>query len=160
MYMATSWAPFKRSLHTNREGSGLGGVLSEPLEVLAPAASTCRVTSKHHLTVASFGLQGELDAATAGEVRVMLSAAAEEAVVLFDLSDITRVDFEGVALLRDAIRTVHEHGGRVAITRPWRLARALMSLVGAQGLVLFALSSAGALAWLQEHAITQTDIWV
>ena len=129
--------------------------LSEPIEDAAIAPSNCLVTAKHQRNVAVFCLQGELDLATSKQVRILLAASVEEAAVLLDLGDLTVVDLEGVAILRDVIRCVYEHGGQVAIARPWRLAGALPGLLDAEGLVLVALSAASGIAWLGEHPVQE-----
>jgi anti-anti-sigma factor len=126
-------------------------VRTEPIVPVAPNVSTCRVTSTCQLGVAIYGLHGELDSETAAEVRDMLSAIHEESEVVLDLRDVTTMDLEGVATLRGVIRSVHENGGRIAISRPWRLATVLLGLMDADGLVLVALSATGAVAWLDEH---------
>jgi anti-anti-sigma factor len=153
--MTISSAPFRRRQRSHGPRQQYDVTPTEPIEDAATAPSTCRVTSKHQGNVAVFGLQGELDLATSKEVRILLVAAVEEAAVLLDLGDVTMVDFDGVAILRDVIRCVHDHGGQVAISRPWRLARALLGLLDAEGLVLVALSATGGVAWLSEHPILE-----
>jgi anti-anti-sigma factor len=153
--MTISSAAFRRRQRSNGLRQQYDDTKTEPIEDAATASSTCRVTSKHQRNVAVFGLQGELDLVTSKEVRGLLGAAVEEAAVLLDLSDVTVVDLEGVAILRDVIRCVYEHDGQVAISRPWRLARALLGLLDAEGLVLVALSAASGVAWLSEHPILQ-----
>jgi anti-anti-sigma factor len=153
MYMTISSAPFRRRQRSSGLGQrqGRDNTLNESCEDAAPAPSHCRVTSTVRGNVAVFGLQGELDQATSKEVRVLLSAAVEEAAVLLDLRDVTVADSEGVAVLRDVIRCVYENGGQVAISRPWRLARSLSDLLDAEGLVLVALAVEGGVTWLGEH---------
>jgi anti-anti-sigma regulatory factor len=97
---------------------------------------------------AIYTLDGELDSATAGEVRTMLADSREAPSVLLELTQVKTIDKDGMEVLRDVIYHVHGKGGRVAISRPWRLARSILGLVGTEGLVFLALSPAGALAWL------------
>jgi ABC-type transporter Mla MlaB component len=149
--MTISWVPLKRSLHANGSRRRQAALTPETIEVAPPMPSTCRVTMKPQLGVAVFGLLGELDATTAREVGVMLASAAGEANVLLDLTEIKVIDTEGVETLRDVIRCVHEQGGRVALSRPWRLAKPILGLVGTRGFVLLALSPAGAISWLDQH---------
>jgi anti-anti-sigma regulatory factor len=111
---------------------------------------TCRVTVTHPLGATVFGLNGVLDAATAPEVRAMLAAAVGETKVILDLTHVSDLDPEGSEIIRDVIGCVHEQGGRVAISRPWRLARALLGLVDTGGFVFLSLSPAGAIAWLNQ----------
>ena len=88
-------------------------------------------------------------------MRVLLEPAVGEATVLLDLTEVSVIDSEGLWALRDLIRCVHEQGGRVAICRPWRVAREVFGLVGAEGLVFLALSLPGAIAWFNQHPHTQ-----
>jgi anti-anti-sigma regulatory factor len=107
---------------------------------------------KPQLGVSVFGLLGELDSATADEVRVLLASAVGEAAVLLDLSEVRVIDASGVETLRDVIGSIHHQGGRSAISRPRRLAFSLLGLSGTKGLVFLALSPAGAIAWLDQHS--------
>jgi len=114
------------------------------------APSSCRVVAEHHLGTAVFHLQGEVDASTAGEVLVLLAIAIDEPAVVLDLCDVMLIDAAGVAILGDIMRSTHRQGGHVAIARPWQLAQSLQALVGSEGFVFAALSSAGAIAWLSD----------
>jgi anti-anti-sigma factor len=155
--MTISWAPLKRPLFSSSARHREGDLVREPFEVAGPAPSTCRVTTRPQLGVAVFGLDGELDAATAGEVRTMLAVAVGVAAVLLDLTDVLALDTEGVEILRDVIRCVHEHGGQVAISRPRRLAPKVSALVGTEGLLFLSLSLAAAEAWLVEHPFVEPN---
>jgi anti-anti-sigma factor len=117
-------------------------------DIEATSSSACRVTEVPNFGAATYHLQGELDATTAPQLQVALSGAAREPVVLLDLTDVSLIDAEGLNVLRNVIHRVHEQGGRVAISRPWRVASSILQLVGTEGFVFLALSPAGAIAWL------------
>jgi anti-anti-sigma factor len=110
--------------------------------------SSCRIMAETHSGTAVFRLKGKLDSVTAAEVSLALAPAAGEETVLLDLSDVAMIDAEGERALRDVIRSVHKLGGRVAISRPRRVADQIPHLLGAQGFVYLALSPASAIAWL------------
>jgi ABC-type transporter Mla MlaB component len=149
--MTTSWAPFMKWSAVMEAPRRRSRAKIEPVELARPSTSSFRVTSTYQLGVATYELHGEIDTTTAAQVSGMLSAVHEEPVVLLDMGHVTTVDLEGVAVLREVILNVHDHGGRVAISRPSRLATVLLGLIDANGLVLVALTSAGAIAWLDEH---------
>jgi anti-anti-sigma factor len=151
MAMTISWAPFKKWSDVMEAPRRRSRARIESIELAPPNISSFRVTSTYQLGVATYELQGEIDATTAVQVSGVLSAVHEEPVVLLDMGDVTTVDPEGVAVLREVILNVYDHGGRVAISRPSRLATVLLGLIDANGLVLVALTSAGAIAWLDEH---------
>ena len=112
--------------------------------------SSCRVVAEPDQDAAVFRLRGELDAATAGEVRVQLAAAVGEHSVVLDLTEVSLIDSAGVHALREVMRCIHERGGLVALVRPWRSAASVLELVGSVGFAFAALSSAGALMWLSD----------
>jgi anti-anti-sigma factor len=118
------------------------------LEYIAP--SSCRVVAEPDQDAAVFRLRGELDATTAGEVSVLLAAAAGEHSVVLDLTEVRFIDTSGLGALRDVMRRVHERGGLVALVRPWSSAASILELVGSVGFAFVALSSAGALRWLSD----------
>jgi ABC-type transporter Mla MlaB component len=126
------------------------------LEDTTPTDSTCRVTRTPLLGAAVFVLQGVLNTMTARDVCAMLAGAGGESTVLLDLNGVDSIDFEGMEMLREVIRSVHIQGGRVAISRPWRLSRSISGLIGTEGLVLLSLSPAGAVAWFDRHPYDQT----
>src|SRR5580698_10589762 len=99
--MTTSWAPFKRASFAIDIPGRRTRVRTEPIELAVASTSTFRVTADSQLGVAIYALQGQLDSVTADQARDMLSAVHEEPLVLLDLKDITKVDLEGVAVLRD-----------------------------------------------------------
>jgi hypothetical protein len=68
-----------------------------------------------------------------------------------DLTAVSIIDCAGVEILRDVIHGVHEQGGHVGISRPWRLSRAIGALVGAEGFVFISLACAGAIDWFHER---------
>ena len=152
--MTIDWTRWRERTQSTGWNFFAGHPSAEEIEVVPLPSSTCRVTSRPHQGSAVFGLQGELDVATSGEVRGMLSSAIGEAEVVFDLTEVTVVDVEGVEALRDVIRCVHEEGGRIAISRPWRLARPILDLIGVDGLVYLALSPLGATEWFNQHPRT------
>jgi anti-anti-sigma factor len=119
-----------------------------PIEAIA--SSSCRVVAEPHQDAAVFRLQGELDATTADEVRMLLAVAIGKSAVVLDLTEVSLIDTAGVNALREVMRSVHEQGGRVAIARPWRVAKSVLGLVGGVGYVFAALSSAGAISWLSD----------
>jgi len=88
----------------------------------------------------------------------MLAAAVGVAEVLLDLTDVLALNVEGVDVLRYVIGRVHEHGGQVAISRPWRLSTKVSALVGTEGLTFLSLSPAAAIAWLAEHPLVDTTV--
>jgi len=132
----------------NRSGPELSLTDQGVVGTIAP--SSCRVVAEHHLGAAVFHLQGELDATTAAEVRVLLAIAIDEHAVVLDLADVVLIDAAGVAILGDVMRSIHGQGGQAAISRPWWVAQSLQALVGSEGFVFAALSSAGAVAWLSD----------
>jgi hypothetical protein len=79
-----------------------------------------------------------------------LVAAEDEYAVVLDLFEVHPIDAEGLRVLSDVIRSVSAHGGLVAISRPWRIAKSILGLVGTEGLVYVALSLTGAVAWLSQ----------
>jgi len=90
--------------------------------------SSCRVVAEPDQDAAVFRLRGELDAATAGEVRVQLAAAVGEHSVVLDLTEVSLIDTAGVGALREVMRCIHERGGLVALVRPWRSAASVLEL--------------------------------
>jgi anti-anti-sigma factor len=114
------------------------------------APSSCRIVAEPDQDAAVFRLRGELDATTAGEVRVLLAPAIGEHSVVLDLTEVSLIDTAGVGALRDVMRCIHERGGLVALVRPWRAAASILELVGSVGFAFAALSSAGALVWLSD----------
>jgi anti-anti-sigma regulatory factor len=126
--------------------------LASLVEVSPVVPVSCRVSVQKQGDVAVYTLMGALVAATAPEVRVLLQPAEKEHLVLLDLADLTAIDQEGLAALQEAIRVVHEGGGRVAIARSWRQSMLTSGLVGSLGLVFVALSSSNGVAWLLEPA--------
>jgi anti-anti-sigma factor len=119
-------------------------VIAEP----PPVRSTCRISPASHLGIAVYSVEGQLDAVTAPDAFVSLSAAVGRPTVLLDLSGVTFLDAHGVTVLRDVIRRVHGQGGLIAIARPWHVAKPVLELVGMGGFVYLAVTAAGAIGWL------------
>ena len=129
----------------NLRSSRANALIEEP--VPGRVSSPCQVVVDHHVGAMVLHLQGDLDVSTADEFRSLLTVAKRDAVVL-DLTEASLIDEDGLRVLRDVIRGIHEHGGLVAISRPWRLAEVVSGLVGTDGLVFLAISTAGAISWL------------
>jgi len=136
----------RRSTHLDPVGSD---VLLGEIEVIPASHSTCRIDATSESGISLYALHGELDAATAGEVRSLLSSARNDSSVVLDLVGLTALDAEGVEVLREKICNVHLHGGRVAISRSWRLALQMTGLAGTKGLVFLSFSAAGSIAWME-----------
>jgi anti-anti-sigma factor len=146
--MRTRSTTLRRPGHVTGERLFPAPPLAELTDIEATSTSACLVTEVTHFGAATFHLQGELDATTAPQVQVALTGAVREPAVLLDLTGVSLIDAEGLNVLRNVIRHVHEQGGRVAISRPWRVASPVLQLVGTEGFVFLALSPAGAISWL------------
>ena len=151
--MTRSRVPLMRALSAGRVRHRESDLLNESIEITQSAPSTCRVTTKAELGISAFALPGECDASTAGDLRNMLASAVGDAAVLLDLTGVDVLDFDGVDVLRDVIGRVHQHGGQVAVSRPWHLSARASALVGTEGLTFLSLLPATGIVWLVEHPL-------
>jgi anti-anti-sigma factor len=120
-----------------------------PDETVATATSGARVAVGRYSGTAVLHIQGDLDARTAPAWRAELADAAGEVTVLFDLTGVRVIDSVGLGALLGAIRTIHEHGGRVAaVAGP--AATALLRDAGVDRLVFLADSPVAGLGWLHQ----------
>lgn len=80
----------------------------------------------------AFRIQGELDQATAPELREPLNAAIDDGVrsILIDLSDCAFIDSTGLSVIVHARTRVVEDGGRYEICCPDAQARRLLEITG------------------------------
>lgn len=119
----------------------------------------CRVNAGTYSGTAVFHLQGDLVAATAGELRRELAGAVGETAVLLDMTGVAFVDPVGLGVIMGVVRGVREQGGRVAIagadTRRG-VARALRT-AEADCLVRTADSPDRALEWLTSPVPSELD---
>ncbi|MHB1923746.1 MAG: STAS domain-containing protein [Acidimicrobiales bacterium] len=99
-----------------------------------------------------FHLRGHLDRASAAGLRIQLRAAVGESMVLFDLSGVLFIDSIGVGVLLGAIRSIHEHGGVVAIggADSRRGIWGVLQRAGVGRLAFLSESPAGAMHWLRQ----------
>jgi anti-anti-sigma factor len=132
-----------------RQAKGSSAPVAHRLDA-ARIRSTCQITSEPHLGAAVYFVRGQLDSTTAGAALGALAGAIGQPAVLIDLSGVTFMDGDGVAVIREVIHATHDQGGRVAIARPWRVATPVLTLVGMAGFVYLAQSAAGAVSWLSD----------
>ena len=81
-----------------------------------------------------------------------MSISTGESAVVLDLSEVNLIGAEGGVALRDVVHSVFLQGGRVAIARPWKIARPILSVVGIGGFVFLAITAASAVTWLNDPA--------
>ena len=111
--------------------------------------SSVRFSVTRYSGAAVFHVLGELDTATASELRAELAGAAGEAAVLLDLTGVRLIDSVGLGTLLGAIRAVHEQGGRVAAVGGPEATMALRA-AGVDRILFLADSPGAGLRWLLE----------
>lgn len=118
----------------------------------AESSSASPVTAGSFAGTAVFHLQGDLDRGSAAGLRIKLQAAVGESMVLFDLTGVVFIDSIGVGVLLGAIRSIHEHGGVVAIggVDSRRGIAGTLRTAGVERLVFLSDSPAGAMQWLRQ----------
>lgn len=74
--------------------------------------------------------EGELDIATAEQLRRQLAALPVGEPVVLDLADITFIDSTGLALLLSASQAARENGATLMLRHPSMAVRRLIALTG------------------------------
>lgn len=101
-----------------------------------PALSTLVSRSAEAVTVS---LCGELDLATAGQLRRCLAAVVQEDPaprrLVLDLSDLTFVDASGISALLTVQRSLDARGGRLLLRSPSRLVRRVVRVLDLEQLL-------------------------
>jgi anti-sigma B factor antagonist len=115
-----------------------------------------RVESESNPGLETVSVFGELDQATAPELRAMLSEVlgAAEASVLVDLSDCAFIDSTGLSLLVEAKRRLSEDGRAFGVCCPDADVRHLLELTGIDAAVGLFDSRDEAVAALSNGAAT------
>lgn len=90
-------------------------------------------------TTVTVRLRGELDLATAGELRSCLApvigSQPPPVKVVLDLEAVTFLDASGIAALLTARRALDAHGGRLVLRSPSRLVRRVMRVLDLEGVL-------------------------
>ena len=102
-----------------------------------PTDLDIRVLELDDLTVV--GLDGELGAASSGEVTGVVDAALARDVstIVLDCSLLTTIDVEASQELEAAAKHVHAHHGRLVMRQPSASTRAVLDLTGTSDVIEF-----------------------
>jgi anti-sigma B factor antagonist/stage II sporulation protein AA (anti-sigma F factor antagonist) len=88
-----------------------------------------RITVAREGSTSLVRLAGELDLATAEELRARVRELRREPRLVFDLAGVEFLDVTGLGVLLETSRLLAEHGGSVLLRRPRPMVRRMLSLL-------------------------------
>lgn len=99
-----------------------------------PTSSVADVHVRHDAAVVR--LHGEIDISTQDDLRAaLLTATASASDLTVDLGDVAFIDWTGLALVLDAVRSVRDRGGAAVVTCPSVAVRRLLQLLDSEHLL-------------------------